>query len=51
MWEASLIPVAVSELEIQPGEAPAEEYGYKHLFVGVGHLRRFLPFMAEAIAA
>ena len=36
MWGASLVPVAVSELEIQPGKAPAKEYGYEHLFVGVG---------------
>jgi hypothetical protein len=36
MWEALAFPVSVGDLEISPRKAPAEQYGYKHLFVGVG---------------
>ena len=36
MLGASAFPVAVQELKVSPGEAPAEQYGYEHLFVGVG---------------
>ena len=37
MLAALAFPVAVGELEIGPGEAPAEQDGYKHLFMRVGH--------------
>jgi hypothetical protein len=36
MLAALAFPIAVGELEISPRKAPAEQYGYEHLFVGVG---------------
>jgi len=36
MWGASAFPVSVGDLEVGPGKAPAEQYRYEHLFVGVG---------------
>ncbi|CAB4176012.1 hypothetical protein UFOVP982_1, partial [uncultured Caudovirales phage] len=51
-WEASAFPVSVGDLEINPREAPAKQYGYEHLLVVVGFhaqpLTMSIPFWVMA---
>jgi len=50
MLGASAFPVAVDKLEVGPGQAPAKQYGYKHLFVGVVfHAQPLTMFMPACV--